>query len=416
MRLFVVVGAVAGVLLLAPPPASAQTVQLPVGEAKGVRIVREHGAIVVVFTSRATRLWRRVAGKRVSVLCEELPDPDQFGIVTVGGGGTTFRAPRRGRRLRTGDLTRGMDFCEVWLEARTLTRDGRRRRYGRELLVSIPLTQRGAVHLDEEARARALLGVLGRASFEADRRNLDRWPTSAELVAFLPVLPRPIRLSVVGLASPADTPPAGSIGYYSDGARHVAAVVVSASGRRLFYELDVDQVIRSNVIEYIGQVTGGLQGLPVAVEPAHSNHPSVSKRPDLPVRAGHLHAGVMNAAAEPPEGDDVVTCVDHLFGVEAHVVPRIEHRADRRIEALGAPTGPRLDRVVRVHPLGVLRQQLRANPAGAEHLLEDPPKAVHVLPRHSPSSIPPAPVVPRRTRPGGFEPPTSASGGQRSIH
>jgi hypothetical protein len=70
MRLLVVAAAVAGVLLVPPPSAGAQTVQLPVGEAKGVRIVRERGAIVVVFTSRATRLWRRVAGKRVSVLCE----------------------------------------------------------------------------------------------------------------------------------------------------------------------------------------------------------------------------------------------------------------------------------------------------------------------------------------------------------
>jgi hypothetical protein len=243
--------AVAGVLLVVAPSASAQTVQLPVGEAKGVRIVREHGAIVVVFTHRATRLWRRVAGKRVSVLCDELPDPDEFGLVTLHGGGTTFRAPRRGRRLRTGDLTRGMDVCRVWLEPRTLTRNGERRRYGRELIVAIPLTQRGAVHLDEEARAQALMGLLTIASIDAERRNLDRYPTSSELVALLPLLPRPLRLTVVALPSPSDTPPAGSIGYYSDGARHVAAVVVSATGRRLLLELDVDDVIRSNVIGYL---------------------------------------------------------------------------------------------------------------------------------------------------------------------
>ena len=47
-----------------------------------MRIVRERGAIVVVFTSRATRLWRRVAGKRVSVPCDELPAPDEFGLVS----------------------------------------------------------------------------------------------------------------------------------------------------------------------------------------------------------------------------------------------------------------------------------------------------------------------------------------------
>ena len=60
-----------------------------------------------------------------------------------------------------------------------------------------------------------------------------------------------VELSVVELPSPSDTPPAGSIGYYSDGAQHVAAVVLSASGRRLFFEADVDDVIRSNVIRYV---------------------------------------------------------------------------------------------------------------------------------------------------------------------
>jgi hypothetical protein len=239
------------VLLVVAPSAGAQTPQLPVGQTDGVRIVREHGAIVVVFTPKAARLWRRVAGKRVSVFCEEESGPDEYGIVTVQGGGTTFRAPRRGRRLRTGDLTRGMDFCEVWLESRTLTRNGQRVRYGRELIVAIPPTQKGAVHLDEQARAYALMGVLTFASIDGRRRGLGGFPTPAELVEHLPVLTRPLRLSIVALPSPSDTPPAGSIGYYSDGARHAAAIVVSASGRRLFLEVDVDDVVRSNVIGYI---------------------------------------------------------------------------------------------------------------------------------------------------------------------
>lgn len=250
MRRFVVVVAVAvaGVLLVAPPSASAQTVQLPVGEAKGVRIVREHGAIVVVFTPRAARLWRRVAGKRVSVLCEERSGPDEDGFITVSEGGATFRAPRRGRRLRTGDQTRGMDICRVWLEARTLRRNGVRHRYGRELMVAIPLTQAGAVRLDERARTHALVTLL---EIAARRGNAGAFPASADLVALAPVLPRPVRLFVVALAAPADTPPARSIGYYSDGAQHAAAVVLSATGRRLFVEYDADRVIRTNVLEYI---------------------------------------------------------------------------------------------------------------------------------------------------------------------
>ena len=49
------------------------------------------------------------------------------------------------------------------------------------------------------------------------------------------------------LASPADTPPPGRIGYYSDGALHVAVVIVSGSGRRLFIELEPDDVLHTNV-------------------------------------------------------------------------------------------------------------------------------------------------------------------------
>jgi hypothetical protein len=66
----------------------------------------------------------------------------------------------------------------------------------------------------------------------------------------VPALPRPVKLLVVALQSPTDTPPAGSIGY-SDGAQHVATVVLSATGRRLFLEYDVDDVIRTNAVGYI---------------------------------------------------------------------------------------------------------------------------------------------------------------------
>ena len=239
------------VLVVVAPAAGAQSTQLPVGQADGVRIVRERGAIVVVFTPRAARLWRRVAGKRVSVFCERRSGPDELGFVTVEEGGTTLRAPRRGRRIRTGDLTRGMDSCRVSLEPRIVRRNGERRRYPRVLIVEIPLTQEGAVRLDERARARALVAVLSIAAAEAERRNVVGYPTASDLVARVPALTRPLKLSVVALSSPSGTPPVGSVGYYSDGARHAAAVVLSASGRRLFLEVDVDDVIRSNVVGYI---------------------------------------------------------------------------------------------------------------------------------------------------------------------
>ena len=139
---------------------SAAAAQLPVGEADGVRIVRERGAIVVVFTQRAERLWRRVAGRVVSVHCWERGEPDEDGFLSVSGGGSSLRAPKRGRRLDTGDHTRGMDYCRVWRAPRWVRRGRERVRLGRRLIVSIPLTQKGAVYLDEQSKARLLQRLL----------------------------------------------------------------------------------------------------------------------------------------------------------------------------------------------------------------------------------------------------------------
>ena len=223
-------------LALAVPSAGAAQTPLPVGESKGVRIVRERGALVVVFTQRAERLRRKVAGKPVSVLCTE------FVPGATHGGGVTQRAPRRGRRIETGDLTRGMDYCRVWLAARRRGRE----RISRELLVSVPLTQKGAVFLDEEATARMIAAVLTLGAFIAEDRNRTGYATPAELLEAL----APGRRPVIALAAPSDTPPAGVVGYYSDGGGHAATVGLSTQGRRLFLEVNGD-VLQTNIARHL---------------------------------------------------------------------------------------------------------------------------------------------------------------------
>jgi hypothetical protein len=205
-----------------------------------VRIVRERGALVVVFTQRAERLRRKVAGKLVSVLCTE------FVPGGANSGGATQRAPRRGRRIETGDLTRGMDYCRLWLAARTVKRGRERIRRSRELLVSVLLTQEGAVFLDEEATAHTIVAVLTIGELTAEDRNRTGWVTPAELLEALP----PGQRRIVALAAPSDTPPAGVVGYYSDGARHAATVGLSTQGRRLFLEVNRD-VLHTNIAGHI---------------------------------------------------------------------------------------------------------------------------------------------------------------------
>ena len=235
--------ALALVLLVAAPPAA--SADLPVGEAEGVRIVKERGAIVVVFTQRAEPLRKRVAGKFVSVHCTELlPDG-------AHSGGATQRAPKRGRRIRTGDKTRGMDYCRVSLAPRTVKRDGERRRLGRQLVVSIPLTQKGAVYLDEESKTGDMIGVLVIAGIYAQEAKPEAYPTPTQLIAAIEKETGRVPRDIVALATPAATPPAGKVGYYSDGQEHIAAVVLSASGRRLFFEAAADEVLHTNVARYI---------------------------------------------------------------------------------------------------------------------------------------------------------------------
>jgi hypothetical protein len=238
--------AVFAAVLAFPAPAAAQG-PLPVGEAKGVRIVREQGAIVVVFTRSADRLWRRVAGRTVSVFCDELADPDAVGLQVLGSGGSTFRAPRRGRRLRTGDLTRGMDTCTVSLPPRTRGPADDRVRIPRRELVTIAMTQRGAVYLDERAKARRLFGLMFVAEAVIERDGVTGWPTYAQLSAVFGLnFDRYFPLS-----GPEDSPPPGRVGYWSDGDRHLALVVLSKLGRRLFVELRPDRAIHTNIASYL---------------------------------------------------------------------------------------------------------------------------------------------------------------------
>jgi hypothetical protein len=230
--------AMAVALLLAPSTAAAQ---LPTGEADGVRVVREHRAIVVVFTKRAAKLYKRIAGKLVYVSCtEETADGSN-------GGGPTLRAPRHGHKLYTGDLTRGMDYCRIWLVAHTVKRHGERVRVAKQLIVSIPLTQKGAVFLDEESKTIDMLEVEVVAGIVQEQQKLPGLPTYAQLVQEFPKIAK----TVVQLAAPGDSPPPGKVGYYSDGQEHIATVIISASGRRLFIEAAADDVLTTNVAQYL---------------------------------------------------------------------------------------------------------------------------------------------------------------------
>ena len=250
MRLTRAVALTALLSLVAVPSAGAQ---LPVGEADGVRIFKKRGAIVVKFTPRAGQLWRRVADRRVLISCVDLPaDPRDRNPTFSSEAG--FRAPKRGRtlRVRIGRRTPGIDYCMVFLDRRMRPR-----------IASLALTELGALYLDEAEKANALAGVLYIAGRAAEGAGLEGCPTHSQLLTFwadqsgAPPLERLAR-AIIPLAGPDETPPNGEIGYYGDAGR-AAAVVVSGLGRRLFIQLEPDEVQRTNVSDFIGPLGGFLE-------------------------------------------------------------------------------------------------------------------------------------------------------------
>ena len=237
MKSFTGIAALVAVLLV---PSTAAQAQLPVGEADGVRMVAQRGGVLVIFTARAEKLRRRYAGKVLEISCTEFVE----GGASVFGEG--LRVPRHRHRVFAGDHPRGTDYCRLWRPERTVKRRRGRVVYGRKLLVSVPLTQQGAVYLDEEEKTQGIFGVLVFSSLSDDGEELGRYRTYDELIAKYPKAAR----AVVELDAPVDSPPAGKIGFYSDGAAHVLVAALSASGRRLFIEYEGD-VLSTNVARYM---------------------------------------------------------------------------------------------------------------------------------------------------------------------
>ena len=236
MKSFTGIAALVAVFLV---PSTAAQAQLPVGEGDGVRMVAQHGGVLVIFTARAEQLRRRYAGRVLEISCTQF----------VKGGANVFGEGVRVPRHVTGSspaTIRGGPTTAAWRPERTVKGRHGQVVFGRKLLVSVPLTQQGAVYLDEEEKTQSIFGVLVIASLSADGTELGRYRTYDELIAKYPKAAR----SVVELAAPVDSPPAGKIGFYSDGAAHVLVAAPSASGRRLFIEYDGD-VLSTNVAGYM---------------------------------------------------------------------------------------------------------------------------------------------------------------------
>ncbi len=228
--------------LLAPSAAHAQTqTDLPVGEARGVRLVVDHGGLVLIFSHGSAKLRERINSRYAWMECTA------FGDVFSNGFGGNLDVSPHGRRVPLGFGSSHADFCDFFLRAHTVKRHGSRHHVSRRALFSIPLTQAGAVYLDEESKADKMFTISVIASLVRGDQKLSGYPSYAQLVQEYPKLTK----GVVELPAPGDTPPPKRIGYYSDGQEHIAVAIVSASGKRLFIEESAGDVLSTNVAAYL---------------------------------------------------------------------------------------------------------------------------------------------------------------------
>ncbi|MDO8210645.1 hypothetical protein [Conexibacter sp. CPCC 206217] len=236
--------AAAAAALLAAPAAAGAATTLPVGEAHGVRIVQGRDGATIVFTRRANGLWRQLAGRTIEVGCTQLGPPGGAGIMQEGITGGAMRAPKQRRPLPVGPAD--SDYCTVAL------RYENDRMLMIDPVVRIPVTQAGAIALDESEKSALLIGALGMASTLGNGGNPSAFSTPAQLTRGLGArMLKREGMSVVALAAATDTPRAGEVGYWSDGALHAAAVTLSAAGRRLYVELGPEGELRTNVARSI---------------------------------------------------------------------------------------------------------------------------------------------------------------------
>ncbi len=162
-------------LLMTPALSSAAT-PLPVGESdgrEGRAPRRDDPRDVHEAAAQAARREARRASTAPSCRIRTT-----WASSVTGSGGSRYRVPKRRRTIDTGDAPGAPTTAGSGARR---TRAGKRR-VGRRLIASVPLTQRGAVYLDEQEMALGLVVLLGVAGAVGGSGE-NTYPTYAQLVA-----------------------------------------------------------------------------------------------------------------------------------------------------------------------------------------------------------------------------------------
>ncbi|MDA0170360.1 hypothetical protein OJ998_14775 [Solirubrobacter taibaiensis] len=208
----------------------------------GVRPVQKStGEVVLHFGPKAAKLYKTIGGKRVTLACGTVTgEPDGDGFFSTGHGESTDTLPKRRGAVRMYESNPDLELCAIASKRVKADR------------TCFPLTE------DSKLCTRVIVAVRpsGLAYIQARARTVELSLTVLTLgMADSPALkvPGATRLEkmqrmlgpdVVELTTPDDTPPAGKVGYWTDG-KNLAAVALLADGTRRFVRFQ-DEVYSTN--------------------------------------------------------------------------------------------------------------------------------------------------------------------------
>jgi hypothetical protein len=219
----------------------AQAATLPVGHAKGVSVRVSRHAVEFRFTKAIDLTVAAILRpkRQVELSCTTL------GPLAIDGGRTSSRITQRVKvpahrtplRLPTG-TRQHPSFCTLRLVSTHLD------------IVDIPVTEDGAAYIDERHTLYGLRNAAFTASSDAQDAHSAMFETADQYISKYAQ-----DGDMVALATPDATPPAGTLGIFSDGAHHFAAVALSTLGRRMFYDINGD-VLTTNGTPYLTDPDG----------------------------------------------------------------------------------------------------------------------------------------------------------------
>ena len=222
------------------PVGAARAAELPVEHAKAVSVKAGSRGVIFRFSKKLDLTVAALVrpGRNIEIGCTRLSPAKLDGSRGSYGYSKRVRVREHRPPLRLAFPGKRPSFCTLHLVSTGID------------IVDIPVTQDGAVYVDE----RHTLHVLRNAVFSAaDNAQTARSPTFETADSFVGKYGSYGEMVV--LPAPDATPPPGPIGIYSDGAHHFAAVGVTALGRRMFYDVN-GEVMTTNGTTYLNDPDG----------------------------------------------------------------------------------------------------------------------------------------------------------------